>query len=111
MFSTSKQVRDAGPDAWLGREAPANPELDCEQAGPLALAAPAPLELASDAERASQAASQAIIAGPAWAHTARSRPLNSLPARACMDSSNAHEQGQPNDPIADFLMQLCHHVR
>ena len=68
--SSSKQVRDAGPDAWLGREAPADAELDGDQAGPLAVAAPAPLELVSDAERASQAASQAIIAGPARANTA-----------------------------------------
>lgn len=69
-MSSPQQVREAGPDAWLGREAPADAELDGDQAGPLALAAPAPLELASDAERASQAASQAIIAGPARVNTA-----------------------------------------
>ena len=67
-FALASQVRDAGPDAWLGREAPADPELDGDDAGPLALAAPAPLELASDAERASAAASQAIVAGPGWAN-------------------------------------------
>ena len=79
------QVRDAGPDAWLGREAPADPALDGDEAGPLALAAPAPaLELASAAECASAAASQAIIAGPARATTAHLRPLkNALLFEPC----------------------------
>lgn len=57
------QVREAGPEAWLGREAPADPNLDGDAQAVDLLALEGPMQPAGDAERASAAAARAVVAG------------------------------------------------